>query len=179
MPPQEQRHPPPCPAGTRSNNTTWTRNLRDIDGSLAGAQTDSGAVSWNLTDLQRNTVATINNTTGAAPAAGTTYSEYGAPRTLAAAPTYGWLGTHQRCATTLGGLILMGIRLYNPQTGRFLTTDPRGSYREDPARCGQAGRHAGVLARQPSFSGTVGPEPVSCPAGTDRDRRPAPRTTTG
>ena len=38
---------------------------------------------------------------------------------------YGWLGTKQR-ATDAGtsGLTLMGVRLYTPTLGRFLTTDP-------------------------------------------------------
>lgn len=41
-----------------------------------------------------------------------------------APPRYGWLGGPQRSADTLGGTILMGVRVYHPATGRFLTTDP-------------------------------------------------------
>jgi RHS repeat-associated protein len=40
------------------------------------------------------------------------------------ASSYGWLGTKKRSADSLGGLTLMGVRLYNPATGRFLSTDP-------------------------------------------------------
>ncbi|MET9375827.1 RHS repeat-associated core domain-containing protein [Streptomyces sp. NPDC002992] len=37
---------------------------------------------------------------------------------------YSWLGGQQRSAETVTGLTLMGARLYNPQTGRFLSADP-------------------------------------------------------
>lgn len=52
-------------------------------------------------------------------------TEYGMPRdTNTTAPTrYAWLGAQQRSDDDLGGLTLMGVRLYNPQTGRFLSVD--------------------------------------------------------
>ena len=37
---------------------------------------------------------------------------------------YGMLGAKQRSTQDLGGLTLMGLRLYDPQTGRFLQQDP-------------------------------------------------------
>ncbi|MEV4539345.1 RHS repeat-associated core domain-containing protein [Asanoa sp. NPDC049518] len=37
---------------------------------------------------------------------------------------YGWLGGKQRAADTPTGVILMGVRLYNATTARFLTVDP-------------------------------------------------------
>ncbi|MFF9219062.1 RHS repeat-associated core domain-containing protein [Streptomyces viridosporus] len=37
---------------------------------------------------------------------------------------YGWLGSYQRSAETPTNTILMGVRLYNPSTGRFLSVDP-------------------------------------------------------
>ena len=56
-----------------------------------------------------------------------------------ATDAYVWPGAQQRSADTLGGLILMGVRLYNPATGRFPSTDPviggganRYSYPTDP-----------------------------------------------
>ncbi|MFJ8275139.1 hypothetical protein ACIQ8G_33460 [Streptomyces sp. NPDC094154] len=34
-----------------------------------------------------------------------------------------WLGVKRRSSETLPGLVLMGVRLYNPATGRFLSPD--------------------------------------------------------
>ncbi|MFH9723722.1 DNRLRE domain-containing protein [Streptomyces sp. NPDC017254] len=50
--------------------------------------------------------------------------EYGNPRSGQPTARYNWLGAAKRSSETLGGLTLMGVRLYNPSTGRFLTTDP-------------------------------------------------------
>jgi RHS repeat-associated protein len=37
---------------------------------------------------------------------------------------YGWLGSAQRSTDAVGGLTLMGVRLYNSVTGSFLSPDP-------------------------------------------------------
>lgn len=50
--------------------------------------------------------------------------EYGNPHTGQPAVRYNWLGAKQRSSETLTGLTLLGVRLYNPTTGRFLGTDP-------------------------------------------------------
>ncbi|MFP5336429.1 MAG: RHS repeat-associated core domain-containing protein [Actinomycetes bacterium] len=50
--------------------------------------------------------------------------EYGQPRPGTPTPRYGWLGAKQRDTDTPTGLLLMGVRLYNPATGRFLSVDP-------------------------------------------------------
>ncbi|MFF0549430.1 DNRLRE domain-containing protein [Streptomyces sp. NPDC004311] len=50
--------------------------------------------------------------------------EYGNPRAGQPAVRYGWLGGKQRSGETLSGLTLLGVRLYNPDTGRFTSTDP-------------------------------------------------------
>lgn len=42
----------------------------------------------------------------------------------AAPARYAWLGGKLRCDQDLGGLILMGARLYEPELGRFLQVDP-------------------------------------------------------
>ena len=44
---------------------------------------------------------------------------------LTTGPRYGWLGGKQRATDTgVTGLTLMGVRLYSPIIGRFLSTDP-------------------------------------------------------
>lgn len=50
-------------------------------------------------------------------------TEFGAPRG-ATGTRYAWLGGKQRAADTPGGLSIMGVRLYNPATGRFVQVDP-------------------------------------------------------
>ncbi|GAA5041411.1 hypothetical protein GCM10023336_01510 [Streptomyces similanensis] len=50
--------------------------------------------------------------------------EYGNARAGRELPRYGWLGVRQRSAETVTGHMLMGMRLYDPTTGRFLSVDP-------------------------------------------------------
>ncbi len=104
----------------------WTRNINGIDGNLAALHHSSGTVTLQLANLHGDIVATAANTTTATGV--TTYAEqteYGIPReTNAANPTrYGWLGAKERSSDALG-VMLMGVRLYNPATGRFLSLDP-------------------------------------------------------
>ena len=67
-----------------------------------------------------------DNKIGAVTSDGTflDYDEYGNPRGTTPATRYGWLGAKQHSSDTLAGLTLMGVRLYNPSTGRFLQVDP-------------------------------------------------------
>lgn len=66
------------------------------------------------------------NDTGADTlASGTANDEYGSLYSDAAEyATYGWLGAKQRSRDTVGGTILMGVRLYQPKIGRILQVDP-------------------------------------------------------
>jgi RHS repeat-associated protein len=111
-------------AGT---NWTWERNVQGIDGDLAALQPSTGPAQIQLANLHGDVVATTDTST--ATVGINTYfeqTEYGLPRaTNTATPArYGWLGTEQRSNDALGGLTLMGVRLYNPTTGRFLQVDP-------------------------------------------------------
>jgi RHS repeat-associated protein len=116
---------------------TWQRNVPGVDGALAAIQSSDGTTALELTNLHGDVVATLPDQvptaadqTGASISAYFESTEYGAPRDSSLANRYGWLGAAQRSSeTTVASVVLMGQRLYNPATGRFLQTDPvpRGS----------------------------------------------------
>lgn len=105
----------------------WSRNLSSITGDLGAIQASTGQVTLQLANLHGDVVATADAsmlTTGID--AYFEQTEYGIPRAenTVTPVRYGWLGGKQRSADAPGGIILMGARLYNPATGRFLQTDP-------------------------------------------------------
>ncbi|WP_261575976.1 RHS repeat-associated core domain-containing protein [Frankia gtarii] len=109
-----------------ATGSAWTRNIHGIGTGLAAAQDSTGTVTLHLADLHGNIVATADDTTTATST--TSFqetNEFGKPyNPTTAYPRYGWLGAQQRSHDTLSSITLMGARLYNPNTGRFLQTDP-------------------------------------------------------
>ena len=111
------------PAWTETGTTgAFTRYLPDPDGGLAATITHTSTIELQLANLHGDLVATATPT-DTTPTTYTETTEYGQPRNPTTA-RYGWLGTHQRATDTIAGLTLMGVRLYNPTTGRFLSIDP-------------------------------------------------------
>ncbi|HUR05742.1 MAG TPA: RHS repeat-associated core domain-containing protein, partial [Nonomuraea sp.] len=104
---------------------SWTRNITAFAG-LAAVERSGGGTQLTLTNLHGDVVATCDNNANASVSAYYGFTEYGPRKTGSSDPgRYGWLGAHQRSSgDSLAGLILMGARLYNPTTGRFLQTDP-------------------------------------------------------
>jgi RHS repeat-associated protein len=90
------------------------------------ASTTGTTTTLHLANLHGDTVATMADNQGVATVDSYTESdEYGNPITMGTQPQrYGWLGSHQRSTDTVGGLMLMGARLYNPATGAFTSQDP-------------------------------------------------------
>ncbi|MFF0573080.1 RHS repeat-associated core domain-containing protein [Streptosporangium saharense] len=106
---------------------TWSRNLKTIAGALGAIQRSNGQVTLQLADLNDSIVATADaSMLSTGIDAYFEQGEYGAPRpeNVTTPTRYGWLGKHQRSSDATGGIILMGARLYNPVTGRFLQVDP-------------------------------------------------------
>ncbi|MGW6130131.1 putative toxin [Cellulomonas sp. NPDC055163] len=139
--------------GSDSDEPTWiqedstlpddlTRYVAGVEGALAvttkgqNAAKDKLGRVLHLVDLHGDVIANLEIDKNAVEATWTTFSpksydEFGVPQPLSGAgattgpPTrYGWLGAAQRSAEALGGVILMGVRLYSPATGRFLSVDP-------------------------------------------------------
>ncbi|MER7334191.1 MULTISPECIES: DNRLRE domain-containing protein [unclassified Micromonospora] len=113
------------PAWTQESAGHWTRAVTGLSALAAIWHSDSGQAEWQLRNLHGDLVASIRP--GDQGLSATSEStEYGAPRNPDDAGTqrYGWLGANQRAADTPAGIVLMGVRLYNPTTGRFLQTDP-------------------------------------------------------
>ncbi|MET8094439.1 RHS repeat-associated core domain-containing protein [Micromonospora sp. NPDC005220] len=117
--------------GADGDSPSWTdegsgKHSRAISGlgGIAGLFTNTTGVVWQITNLHGDLVAGMTES-GTGLAYTSEYDEHGNARNSADAGTrrYGWLGTHQRAADTPDGSILMGARLYNPSTSRFLSTD--------------------------------------------------------
>jgi RHS repeat-associated protein len=125
---------------------TWDRNILGIDSTLAAIQPSTGTPTLQITNLHGDIVATLPDhaPSAADPSGASTTSyfentEYGTPRDTTITNRYTWLGGHRRSTDSLANITLMGVRLYNPATGRFLSVDPiRGgnenaySYPNDP-----------------------------------------------
>jgi RHS repeat-associated protein len=68
------------------------------------------------------TIPDVVNVTAAQVGACNDTDEFGVTLTPSA-PSYGWVGGKLRATNTATGLIQMGVRVYDPVTGRFLSTD--------------------------------------------------------
>jgi len=120
-----------------SDNPTWvsqggqTQRYVELIGGDLGLTVDSvGDAELTIANPHNDIVTTVAvpaDTPATAIDGWNQFDEYGAPATANTADTgavhYGWLGGTQRAAHD-SGLILMGVRLYNPATGLFTATDP-------------------------------------------------------
>ncbi|MER8236507.1 DNRLRE domain-containing protein [Streptomyces sp. NPDC094049] len=118
--------------GTDGDNPRWiventttgdtSRQVTAPTGSLAAITTSGGATALQLTGLHGDINVSLPLGSTQAPQV-LDYDEYGVPKS-GGTGRYGWLGGHQRSAETPTRSILMGVRVYNPATGRFQSTDP-------------------------------------------------------
>ncbi|MHA6757463.1 RHS repeat domain-containing protein [Streptacidiphilus sp. PAMC 29251] len=107
---------------TDSATGAVTRSVQGIDGDLAATTTASGGVVLQLGNMHGDVTVQYPVDAGQAPTV-QNYDEYGRPISTAGT-TYGWLGNLHKSSDSPSGLTLMGARLYNPVTGRFLQVDP-------------------------------------------------------
>ncbi len=108
------------PAWIQTGTSTWQRYIGGIDGA-AGVQDNTGSAKYHFVNLRGDVVASGFPD----PVESAEIDEFGVPKTdLPADRRYGFHGSKQREALTSQGMIAMGVRLYAPQTGRFLQEDP-------------------------------------------------------
>jgi hypothetical protein len=93
-----------------------TRNVSGPDGDLAATTSATGEVVLRLTNLHGDVAAAVD--TALTEPEFFDYDEFGVPTAGQSDQRYGWLGGRQRSTETLGGVVLMGVRLYHPQSGR-------------------------------------------------------------
>ncbi|MEW1902297.1 DNRLRE domain-containing protein [Streptomyces sp. NPDC086147] len=102
---------------------TVSRNVGSAGGGFAAITGAGGGTVLQLTTIHGGIALQLPLDPADAPLV-LDSDEYGNPRTGQPAVRYGWLGGKQRSAETLSGLTLMGVRLYDSATGRFLSKDP-------------------------------------------------------
>ncbi|WP_078910299.1 DNRLRE domain-containing protein [Streptomyces sp. NRRL S-87] len=102
---------------------TVTRNVDSLGGGLAATTSKTGNTVLQLSDIHGDVSLQLPLDTSVAPTVLDT-DEYGNTRAGSKPARYDWLGSQQRSGDTLSGLTLMGARLYDPATGRFLQADP-------------------------------------------------------
>ncbi|MFC1436237.1 RHS repeat-associated core domain-containing protein [Streptacidiphilus sp. N1-3] len=106
-----------------SNTGGIHRYVQGIDGDLAAVTAATDSTSLQLTNLHGDVTVQLPLDSAQAPVVQAA-DEYGNLINATSATTYGWIGAKQRASGTPSGLTLMGARLYNPATGRFLQIDP-------------------------------------------------------
>jgi RHS repeat-associated protein len=109
------------PSWTQSG-TAWQRNIEGIGSGLAAVQDSANGVKLQLSDLHGDVVATAS-VSASTPTLTTNGDEFGVPD-QETGQRYGWLGAKERATELPSGAIEMGVRVYVPQLGRFLQTDP-------------------------------------------------------
>ncbi|MFI1294414.1 DNRLRE domain-containing protein [Streptomyces sp. NPDC020792] len=102
---------------------TIARNVPGLMGNMEATTTASGDIVLRLNNIHGDVSVQLPlDTTKSATVF--RHDEYGNPVPGGATTRYGWLGGKQRSSETLTGATLMGVRLYDPAIGRFLSIDP-------------------------------------------------------
>ncbi|WP_234375899.1 DNRLRE domain-containing protein [Streptomyces sp. CB01373] len=105
------------------SNGTIARNVQGLTGNMEAVTSASGHAVLQLTNIHGDVGVQLPLDTTKSPTV-LRQDEYGNPVSGSTTTRYGWLGEKQRSSETLTGAILMGVRLYDPALGRFLSVDP-------------------------------------------------------
>ncbi|MFE4826788.1 DNRLRE domain-containing protein [Streptomyces sp. NPDC056672] len=100
-----------------------TRNVNALDGRLAATTTKTGATVLQLTNIHGDVSLLLPLDTAVAPTV-LDSDEYGNSKVGQTEARYSWLGSQGVSKDALGGLLVTGVRVYNPATGLFLSPDP-------------------------------------------------------
>ncbi|WOX08751.1 DNRLRE domain-containing protein [Streptomyces sp. N50] len=111
------------PSWSKSSSGAVSRNVADLTGALAAVTTASGDTVLQLSNTHGDITVQLPLDTSVAPTV-QQYDEYGNALDGTVSTAYGWLGSYQRDSGTLSGITLMGVRLYDAGSGRFLQSDP-------------------------------------------------------
>jgi len=111
-----------------NGTTSVTRYSASVGGDLSASLT-GGVVTLEIVDPIGNIATSLTVDNGiVTPKPLNHWGEYGNQINNvvpAAGPiAYGWLGGKERAVEPTSGLILIGVRLYNPRTGLFTSVDP-------------------------------------------------------
>ncbi|MDX3458585.1 DNRLRE domain-containing protein [Streptomyces sp. ME02-8801-2C] len=104
---------------TEDTSGTITRNVTDLATGLAATTSATGGTTLQLANIHGDIAVQLAMSTTAITAL--SYDEFG---NATGSARYGWLGEAQRSSDAQSGIMLMGLRLYNSGTGRFLSVDP-------------------------------------------------------
>jgi RHS repeat-associated protein len=107
-----------------TTGTHWIRYITGPSEQIVATADSATGTTLQLENLHGDVVATASPSSAATGLLSTTEStEFGVQRNSPAS-SYGWLGGFQRERDSLTGILLMGVRLYSPELGRFLQVDP-------------------------------------------------------
>ncbi|MFE5908157.1 RHS repeat-associated core domain-containing protein [Streptomyces wedmorensis] len=119
--------------GSDDSNPRWivedtatgalTRNVNGLEGGLAATTAKTGGTVLQLTNIRGDVGLLLPLDTSVAPTV-LDADEYGNARAGQTKARYGWLGGKGVSTDALGGLLVTGVRVYDPAVGHFLTPDP-------------------------------------------------------
>ncbi|MGW2549093.1 RHS repeat-associated core domain-containing protein [Streptomyces sp. NPDC001635] len=102
---------------------TVTRYVESPGGGITATTGKTADTVLQLSDIHGDITVQLPLDTSKAPTVQDT-DEYGNARGSSTPARYDWLGVQQRSGDTLSGLTLVGARVYDSVTGRFLQLDP-------------------------------------------------------